>query len=52
MTNILVAEDNAGLRKLMSIHLHRAGYEVIEAADGMAGLRRWSTTACISSLRM
>ena len=38
MTNILVAEDNAGLRKLMSIHLHRAGYEVIEAADGMAAL--------------
>ena len=38
MTNILVAEDNAGLRKLMGIHLRRAGYEVTEAADGMEAL--------------
>ena len=36
MTNILVAEDNAGLRRLIGIHLRRAGYEVTEAADGMA----------------
>ena len=38
MTNILVAEDNAGLRKLMGIHLRRGGYEVTEAADGMEAL--------------
>jgi len=38
MTNILVAEDNAGLRKLMSIHLHRAGYEVFPAEDGEQAL--------------
>ena len=38
MTNILVVEDNAGLRRLIGIHLRRAGYEVTEAADGMAAL--------------
>lgn len=38
MTSILVAEDNAGLRRLMSIHLRRAGYEVLEAEDGEAAL--------------
>ena len=38
MTNILVAEDNAGLRKLMSIHLSRAGYQVTEVSDGQEAL--------------
>ena len=38
MTNVLVAEDNAGLRKLMTIHLKRAGYEVLEAEDGEQAL--------------
>ena len=38
MTNILVAEDNAGLRKLMGIHLHRAGYAVFPAEDGAQAL--------------
>ena len=38
MTNILVVEDNAGLRRLIGIHLRRAGYEVAEAADGQAAL--------------
>ena len=38
MTNILVVEDNAGLRRLIGIHLRRAGYEVSEAADGQAAL--------------
>ena len=38
MTNILVVEDNAGLRQLIGIHLRRAGYEVSEAADGQAAL--------------
>ena len=49
MTNILVVEDNAGLRRLIGIHLRRAGYEVSEAADGQAALDLWSTAACISS---
>ena len=38
MTNVLVVEDNAGLRRLIGIHLRRAGYEVSEAADGQAAL--------------
>lgn len=38
MTNILVVEDNAGLRRLMGIHLNRAGYTVLEAEDGLAAL--------------
>ena len=38
MTNILVAEDNASLRRLMGIHLRRAGYQVVEAADGQEAL--------------
>ena len=38
MTKILVAEDNPNLRKLMCIHLKRAGYEVLEAEDGLQAL--------------
>lgn len=38
MTNILVAEDNMSLRKLMCIHLERAGYQVLEASDGLEAL--------------
>ena len=38
MTNILVVEDNLQLRKLMGIHLRRAGYTVFEAENGEAAL--------------
>ena len=38
MTNILVAEDNEGLRRLIGIHLRRAGYQVTEADDGLDAL--------------
>lgn len=38
MTKILIAEDNAGLRQLMHIHLKRAGYQVFEASDGNEAL--------------
>lgn len=38
MLNILVAEDNEPLRQLMKIHLRRAGYRVLEAADGEEAL--------------
>lgn len=34
MVHILLAEDNADYRKLMKIHLTRAGYQVFEAEDG------------------
>jgi len=38
MTNILIVEDNAGLRRLIGIHLSRAGYRILEAEDGVAAL--------------
>lgn len=39
MSNILVAEDNVNLRKLMCINLEKAGYQVSEASDGLQALR-------------
>ena len=36
---ILVAEDNAGLRRLIAGFLTRGGHEVIEAADGAEACR-------------
>ena len=44
MTNILVAEDNASLRRLMGIHLRRSGYQVVEAADGQEALEQLALT--------
>jgi two-component system, OmpR family, response regulator len=38
MINILIVEDNEQLRKLMRIHLTRAGYNVYEAENGVAAL--------------
>ena len=39
MPNILLVEDNSHLRKLMRIHLTRAGYRVLEAEDGSQALK-------------
>lgn len=38
MIHILLAEDNTDYRKLMKIHLKRAGYMVFEAGDGVETL--------------
>lgn len=38
MLNILVAEDNISLRKLMCLQLKRAGYNTLEADNGQAAL--------------
>lgn len=38
MIHILIAEDNTSYRKLMKIHLNRAGYQVFEANDGAEAL--------------
>lgn len=38
MVNILIAEDNADVRRLLRIHLQRAGYCVYEAEDGEKAL--------------
>lgn len=39
MINILVVEDNEQLRKLMVIHLSRAGYNVFESGNGVEALK-------------
>ncbi len=39
MLNILVVEDNDDLRRLMRIHLTRAGYSVLEACNGAQALQ-------------
>ncbi|MBQ9980351.1 MAG: response regulator transcription factor [Oscillospiraceae bacterium] len=38
MVNILVVDDNKEIRKLMGIHLKRAGYQVFEASQGAEAL--------------
>jgi two-component system, OmpR family, response regulator len=38
MVSLLLVEDNESLRKLMRIHLQRAGYEVFEAGNGLEAL--------------
>jgi CheY-like chemotaxis protein len=37
-TRILVVDDDPGARHLLGLHLRRAGYDVISAGDGRAGL--------------
>jgi DNA-binding response OmpR family regulator len=39
MINILVVEDNEQLRKLMCIHLKRAGYNIFESGNGVEALK-------------
>ncbi len=38
MTRILIAEDDAALRLLLRLVLHRAGHQVSEARDGVEAL--------------
>jgi two-component system chemotaxis response regulator CheY len=37
---ILIVEDSTSMRQVVSIALTRAGYEVLEAGDGVEGLTR------------
>ncbi len=39
MPRILVVDDSAGLREIMSIGLRASGYEVAQAGDGRRALR-------------
>jgi DNA-binding response OmpR family regulator len=39
MANILLIDDDAGVRRFVSAVLQRAGHSIIEAADGTKGLR-------------
>src|SRR6266496_1491615 len=41
---ILVVEDNSDCRELLSIFLRRSGYEVAEAATGLAAVEQASAT--------
>lgn len=43
-SKILVVEDEADIRELISLHLRRAGYVVDEAADGLSALQKVSHT--------
>ncbi len=38
MRRVLIAEDNESYRKLLAIHLQRAGYAVLQAQDGAQAL--------------
>jgi two-component system NtrC family response regulator len=40
---ILVVDDDASLRRVTEYHLEQAGYHVLTAADGNAGLQRFRT---------
>lgn len=39
MASILLIDDDAGVRRFVSAVLQRAGHKVLEAADGLKGLR-------------
>jgi CheY-like chemotaxis protein len=41
---ILIVEDNSDIRKLMVFFLERMGYDVLEAATGLAAIERASVT--------
>ena len=45
VTRILIAEDDADLRLLLRLVLHRAGYRVSEARDGVEALEAMSREA-------
>jgi DNA-binding NtrC family response regulator len=38
---ILVVDDDAGIRRALTILLSKAGYEVAQAADGSEAIRLW-----------
>lgn len=44
MARILIIDDNAPTRQMLRQALERAGYEVVEAPDGRAGIRLQRTT--------
>lgn len=38
-SKVLLAEDDASMRRFLEITLHRAGYEVVSAEDGLAAMK-------------
>jgi len=45
VSTILVIEDYSDTRELLSVLLQRSGYNVVEAEDGVEGLRKASATS-------
>ena len=43
---VLTVDDSASIRQMVSFTLKSAGYEVVEAVDGMDGLDKAKSRAC------
>lgn len=41
MARILIIDDETQIRSMLRLMLERVGYEVVEAADGMEGIRQY-----------
>ncbi len=39
----LIVEDEANIRELLRLYLEREGYTVIEAENGVEGIKLWKT---------
>ena len=40
---ILIVEDEANIRELLRLYLEREGYAVIEAENGVEGIKLWKS---------
>ena len=40
---ILIVEDEANIRELLRLYLEREGYVVIEAENGVEGIKLWKS---------
>ena len=49
MARILVVDDDEGVRTFLAEALEADGYDVQQAADGAAAIRRWKPRASTSS---
>ena len=46
MKTILALDDSASVRQMVKLTLSSAGYAVVEAGDGLEGLKQAKATAC------